>query len=553
MSVLQKYVEYVLFACCLGILSCTPRTAPKSELPNILLIVADDMGYSDLSCYGGEIPTPNLDDLAHKGVRFTQFYNGARCCPSRASLMTGLHPHQSGLGSMNGDKSGLPGYMGEISNECVTIAEALKPGGYGTYMAGKWHLTADTTRQRNWPLQRGFDRFFGTLNGGGNFFHPDRLMEGNQLTAYAEDFYYTEQIASHTIKYIQEHLKEKPASPFFSYVAFTAPHFPLHAPDTAIQKFEGAFDEGWDILRKKRFDRMKKMGLLEDHFSLSRRDTLIPAWEEEVHKDWEKRKMEVYATQLWLMDQEIGRIVEVLDKNEVLDNTLILFLSDNGGCAEEITMGWYNFVSRLTGGGRTSTGDTIHISNRPDVMPGPENTFQSVGLNWANLQNTPFRMYKRSTEEGGIATPLIVHWPKGIQRPGEIIRTPAYLPDLMPTILAAAGQTYPQEYQGNSILPVQGLNLFPLIKQNEQAPDRKMYWEHLSNKAIRDGDWKLVYSRTLGKWQLFNLREDPVEEKDLAAQFPETVHRLQEAWTQWAWNSKVFPNRETKNQSEENN
>lgn len=538
-----------LFTALLIILMAPPVSVEKEEVfdlersskrPNVLLILADDMGYSDLSCYGSEIPTPNIDELAFNGVRFTQFYNGARCCPSRASLLTGLHPHQTGLGGMTGQASKFPGYQGEISKNCVTIAEALKSVGYKCYMAGKWHLTGNLKDTVNWPKQRGFDRFFGSINGGGNFFYPNGLLLGNTLIEPDDDFYYTDRIATYVKKFISEHEKSNDEAPFFVYAAFTAPHFPLHAPDSSINKFKGKFDLGWDVLRKKRFDRMKELGLTNSNFKLSKRDSLVPPWVDEKSKEWEARRMEVYTAQMYHLDVAVGRIVDTLKDNDVFDDTLIMFLSDNGGCAEDITMGWYNFVTNRYGGRYTRHGDSLLVSNNPKVMPGTENTFQSVGRSWANLQNTPFKMYKHYTMQGGIATPLIVHWPRNIKQKGSIFNEPYYLIDVMPTILKAARTIYPKTYGGNSILPQEGISMLDTFFGLKSNVKRKMYWEHENNKAIREGDLKLV-STNGGDWKLYNLEEDPIEDNDLSNEFPKIVRKMKIDWRDWAWRTKVYP------------
>jgi len=316
---------------------CTETLAVKRgkvKRPNIILIMSDDMGFSDIGCYGSEIDTPNLNKLAANGLRFTQFYNTARCCPTRASLMSGLYQHQAGVGHMMGDR-GYEGYRGDLSNRCMTIAEVLKTAGYGTYMAGKWHLTPNTrpgTSQHNWPRQRGFDRFFGTIHGAGSFFDPNSLTLDNKLIAPWKDFYYTDAITDYASRFIKEH---KGDNPFFMYVAYTAAHWPMHAREKDIAKYKGRYKGGWDALRKERYERLKKMGLVDSKWPLTPRDPGVPAWEDEKMKAWNERRMEVYATMVDSMDQGVGRIVKTLEEKGELDNTLIFFLQDNGGCAEE--------------------------------------------------------------------------------------------------------------------------------------------------------------------------------------------------------------------------
>ncbi|MEC9092570.1 MAG: sulfatase-like hydrolase/transferase, partial [Planctomycetota bacterium] len=302
--------------------------------PNVIIMMADDMGFSDIGCYGGEIRTPALDGLAKNGVRFTQFYNTGRCCPTRAALLSGLYSHQAGVGWMMAD-NGHDGYRGELNRNCLSIAEVLKTAGYATYMSGKWHVTKDVRPdgdKSNWPRQRGFDRFFGTIHGAGSFFDPNSLTLENTQIAPKENFYYTDAISDQAIQYIDEHDRN---NPFFMYVAYTAPHWPMHALPEDIQRYKGRYDDGWDALRGQRFARQKQMGLIDKNWKLTPRDEGVPVWPQEKEKDWQIRRMEVYAAMVDRMDLGIGRIVNKLKEEDQLDNTLILFLADNGGCAEE--------------------------------------------------------------------------------------------------------------------------------------------------------------------------------------------------------------------------
>jgi arylsulfatase len=313
----------------------------EATKPNIVLILNDDMGYSDLGCYGGEVHTPNLDKLASGGLRFTQFYNTARCCPSRASMLTGLHPHQTGVGHMMSD-DGLEGYRGDLNNRCVTIAEALKSAGYETYMSGKWHITrhiGPDGPKHSWPCQRGFDRFYGIITGAANYWKPNTLNRDNDAIAHdelLEGYFITDAISDEAATFIRSHIKEKPHQPFFTYVAYTAPHWPLHAHEEDMARYEGRFAAGWDQLREERLLRMRDMEILKETWALSDRDPTQPPWQDASHKAWNQRRMEVYAAQIDRMDQGIGRVVQALEETHQLENTLILFLSDNGGCAEEL-------------------------------------------------------------------------------------------------------------------------------------------------------------------------------------------------------------------------
>lgn len=510
------------------------------EKPNVLIILCDDMGYSDVGCYGGEIDTPNIDRLASRGVRYTHFYSSARCAPSRASMLTGLFPHQTGIGILTYD-DGPDGYPGNLGQNCVTIAEALRASGYRSYLSGKWHLAKDTSNVNDtWPLQRGFDRFYGTLVGSGSFYNPPTLTRDNaniEAEAGAEDFYYTDAITENAVRFIRDHARDCADAPFFEYVAYTAPHWPLHAPEEEVAKYRGRFDAGWDRLREARFRRMKEMGILEAEAELTARDPSMPAWEEADHRDWRLRCMEVYAAQIDRMDQGIGNIVKALEETGQLDNTLIFFLSDNGGCAEQIHPHPEPGTSLLQ---RTHTraGEPVLLGNHPDVMPGSEATFQTYGP-WANLSNTPFRLYKSWVHEGGIASPLIISWPRHIREQGALRHVPGQLTDIMATVLEATGTPYPDRYQGRDILPLEGRSLLPGEAAGEEEP-RCLYWEHQGNAAVRIGAWKLVKEYP-NDWELFDLAADRAENRDLSRQHPEIAARLSAAYESWAERCGVIP------------
>lgn len=514
--------------------------------PNIVLILNDDMGYSDIGCYGGEIQTPNLDRLAANGLRFTQFYNTARCSPSRASLLTGLHPHQTGVGVLTYDM-GPEGYAGNLGKNCVTIPQALKASQYKTYMSGKWHVASSLTEPTDtWPLQRGFDEFFGTIIGAGSFYDPNTLTRGNQNIEHEaranKDFFYTDAISNQAADYIREHADQHPGQPFFEYVAYTAPHWPLHAHDEDIAKYKGRFDKGWDDLRAERLKRLVGEGMLKPEWALSDRDPSQPAWTEAQEKTWLLRCMEVYAAQVDRMDQGIGRIIAALEETGQLDNTLVIFLSDNGACAEDIPEGVTvdELVNKLMiAKARTRTGEEVHFGNNPSLMPGPENTYQSYGVAWANLSNTPFRLYKHWIHEGGISTPLICHWPNGIQEKGGIRHAPGYLPDIMATLLDVTDTPYPQSWEGQQVAPLEGSSLRPLFDQDglERAP---LFWEHEGNAAARSGRWKLV--RNYPKpWELYDMEADRTELHDLAGQYPERVQDMAAQYDVWAARCGVLP------------
>jgi arylsulfatase len=517
-----------------------------TKQPNIVLILNDDMGYSDLGCYGGEIQTPNLDRLAAHGVRFTQFYNTARCSPSRASLLTGLHPHQTGIGILTYD-SGPEGYAGNLNRQCVTIAEVLRSGGYRTYMSGKWHVSSNLKQPTDsWPMQRGFDEFFGTIIGAGSFYDPNTLTRGNVNAEHEarekDDFFYTDAISDEAVRFIREHHAKHADKPFFEYVAYTAPHWPLHAHDEDIAKYKGRFDKGWDELRVQRLERLVKSGLLAEHWKLTERDPTQPPWPQAQHKQWLLRCMEVYAAQIDRMDQGIGRIVRALEETGRLDDTLIVFLADNGACAEDIPEGVTieELVDKLMiARSHTRDGRPVKFGNDPELMPGPEDTYQSYGTAWANLSNTPFRLYKHWIHEGGIATPLIFHWPEGITQRGAIRHTPGYLPDIMATLLDITGIAYPAQWDGRDVAPLEGHSLASAFERDdgERPP---MFWEHEGNAAVRIGPWKLV-RKYPGPWELYDMERDRTETNDLAAQHPERVQEMARQYEGWAERCGVIP------------
>lgn len=513
--------------------------------PNILLILNDDMGFSDIGCYGGEVETPNLDRLAAQGLRFSQFYNTARCSPSRASLLTGLHPHQTGIGILTYD-SGPEGYAGNLNQHCATIPEVLKPAGYRSYLSGKWHVSSNLTEPTDsWPMQRGFDDFFGTIIGAGSFYDPNTLTRRNENAeheARQPGFFYTDAINDEAVKFLRRHKAEHPDQPFFQYVAHTAPHWPLHAHPEDIAKYTGRFDEGWDRLREERLERLVASGILDARWKLTGRDPRQPAWTDTENKAWLANCMEVYAAQIDRMDQGIGRILKALEDLDELDNTLVIFLSDNGACAEDIPQGVTvdELVDKLMiARSHTRDGRVVRFGNTPEIAPGPEDTYQSYGQAWANLSNTPFRLYKHWTHEGGISTPLIFHWPQGIAQRGEVRHTPGYLPDIMATIVDVAGVPYPQQLDGRSILPLEGHSLRKSFGADagERPP---MFWEHEGNGAMRDGRWKLV--REYPKdWELYDMVADRTETQDLAAQFPDRVEAMKQAYEEWAARCGVLP------------
>lgn len=500
------------------------------QRPNLVLIMADDMGFSDIGCYGSEIPTPNIDALANNGLRFSQFYNTSRCCPTRASLLTGLYQHQAGIGEMTSRReTSTDGFVGHLNEHCVTIAEALKPAGYQTFISGKWHVGEEDPAW--WPRQRGFDRFYGLTGGASSYFRPKGLYSDNQLLEIPDDpeYYTTDQFTDHALKFIKQ---RNESAPFFLYLAYTAPHWPLHAKEEDITKFVGKYRDGWDELRRKRFARQVELGIVPEEQGISPRDFEVPAWETltaEQQEDLDYR-MAVYAAQVHSMDMNIGRLVDYLESTGELDNTLIVFLSDNGGCPEPWQTREPTGTSHLGGGKREDI-------NNPNKGGGI-----SYGQGWANASNTPFRRYKTQSHEGGISTPLILHWPDGIKTDsGSIVHSPGHIIDIMPTFLELAAADYPDVVDGHYIHPIAGKSLVPVMKSGDRRPHDWLFWEHRLEGAVRHGDWKAILRQTTGRWFLYNLAQDRTETVDLASKYPEILNLMKSKWWEWAVTHKATP------------
>ena len=537
-------------------------TSKNDPLPNIVVILSDDMGFSDIGAYGGEIQTPNLDKLAHNGIRFTQFYNTGRCCPTRASLLTGLYPHQTGIGHMVNDRN-AEGYRGDLNDRCVTIAEALQPAGYANYMSGKWHVTPapklnQTPDKHNWPLQRGFDRFYGIINGASSFWDPNSLVRDNQQITMANDLLYqpaeayhlTDAISDNAVRFITEHDQTQP---FFMYIAYTAAHWPMHARERDIIKYAGVYDVGYDTIRQNRFDKMKEMGVISANSSCSE---IFGQWDDIEDKDFEAALMETYAAMVDQMDQGIGRIVQALERLNQLDNTLIFYLQDNGGCAENLS--WMKDQKPL--GPRESKPTLTPIPNDSifydssdpsqtrdgwpvlfgNVMPGPADTYLSYNKAWANVSNTPFREYKHWVHEGGISTPLIAHWPNGIRDSNELRHEPGHLIDIMATCIDLAGASYPETFQNQNIWPLEGKSLVPIFNDTDMNRDF-LFWEHEGNRALRMGKWKIVSKGPDVDWELYDMINDRVELHDLSKQNPDRLAEMVAIWEREAHRTLVYP------------
>lgn len=510
------------------------QTRSSSGPPNILMIVADDLGYSDLGCYGGEIRTPNIDSLAAKGVRLTRFYNLGRCCPSRTSILTGQYPHRVGVGHKVADL-GRPGYRGRISAEARTVAQVLAPHGYRSFISGKWHLgTPD-------PTTHGFEEFYGTLPSAQTFWDPNhmlRLPKGRRPRTYEPgEFYATDAVADHALDFLRS-ARSTPARPWFLYVAFHAPHFPLQAPPEEIARYTQTYQQGWDQLRQSRLQRMKKIGLVAPDTQLPPRSRYWnygelksgqnPAWESltaERQADL-ARRMAIYAAMIDRVDQNVGRLLADVQRHDEFDRTLTIFLSDNGACAE-----WDPYGFDI----KSSNQNILHRGEELDHMGG-RGTYHSVGSAWANASNTPWRLQKHYVHEGGISSPCVVRWPSQALPAGAIVDTPAHVIDLMPTLLAAAEG----DYEGP--LPLPGVNLLPMLQGEGDASlrDRPLFYEHEGNRAVHAGNWKLVALRD-EPWELYDLSVDRTEMNNLAAEHSDRVDRLSAAWEQWATAAQVTP------------
>lgn len=503
------------------------------DRPNIILIMVDDMGFSDIGCYGGEIPTPHLDELANNGLKFSQFYNTGRCCPTRASLLTGLYSHQAGIGWMTADQR-VDGYRGRLNDHCVTIAEVLGKAGYFTCMTGKWHVGFEHGVT---PWGRGFDRSLNLPAGGLHFNDQTGFKGGTKLflngsevsrddAQFDPPWYGTDLWTRQGIRFLDE--ADKQEQPFFWYLAHVAPHFPCMAPEETIAKYRGKYMAGWDRLRQERYERQVQSGLIDARWELESRPDAIPAWAS--LSDEQKRRyddmMAIYAAMIDEVDQSVGKLVRSLRERGQLDNTLILFLSDNGGNAEAGVEGRYRGEN-----------------------PGDPHSNVFIGRCWAHLNNTPFRKYKHYNHEGGTASPLIAHWPAGmsqIKELGSWIDTPAHVVDLMSTCVDLAEATYPREFSGNKINPMAGMSLKPLLTNQGVFEERPLFWEHEGNAAIRVGDLKLVREGMGGRWELFDLKADRTEQRDLAPTKPKLVTQMASRWQAWAKSVNALPKPATK-------
>ena len=523
-----------------GVESSKP-TAEKA--PNVLLILVDDLGYSDLGSYGGEIRTPHIDSLAEDGLLMTQFYNASRCAVTRASMMTGLYQHQVGVGANRPRET--PEYQAALNEQCVTLAEVLREAGYATYLSGKWHLGEEDSQR---PQARGFDRSYGILRGMSSYFNthpmPDKKGEGEELTinrdrkwrfllddvdvdvpettmemwARNEGFYTTDVFTDYAIEFLEEHQSERADKPFFLYLPYTAPHWPIQVFPEDIAKYEGRYDQGWDHLREERYQKQLELGVIEAHTALGPRTEKMGPWETASEEDRQEfvREMEGYAGMVDRIDQNVGRVLEKLERMGVAENTIVIFLSDNGGCHT-----------------------TKNNEGPPEVLGSPLSvvTYSYIG---ASVSNTPFRLQKQYIHEGGIATPFLVRFPKRIPA-GLMDRQVGHIVDIMPTLLDYCGATYPESFKGSTIPPLVGQSLRPVFEGKPLEQGTPLFWEHRGNKGVRVDDWKLVASHPGLEWELYNMAKDRSELDDLSSSMPGKRDELIALYTDWATANRVLP------------
>ncbi len=541
----------------------TNANTEQTDRPNIIVIMADDLGYSDLGCYGGEIATPALDRLAANGLQFTSMYNAARCCPTRASFLTGLYPHQAGIGGMTFDRE-LPGYRGYLKENTSTIAERLQAGGYQTGMVGKWHVSltnrrnpdvkpADDQDQLNWlahqadygdfspletyPVSRGFDKYFGNIWGVVDYFDPFSLVNGKKaVDQVSDDYYHTDAIGDSAVAYVEQFSEED--APFFLYVAHCAPHWPLQAPEETIRKYENTYKKGWRSIRQARYNRLVEQGLFDPE-TAPLPPFMFPeqSWATNPDSVWDARAMAVHAAMVDRMDQSIMKLIQKLEELDQLDNTVIFFLSDNGASSERPS----RYGPGFDRAGSTRDGETVAFPVDKDVLPGPQTVHAGIGPVWSHTINTPFRFWKAKTFNGGVNTPLIVHWPAVIQSHG-IRRESAHVSDLLMTSLDLAGLEYTTTFQGKETTPSPGKSMVPLLTgEGSYQPQASYFWDHMGSSAFRKGKWKIVRLRPDQDWQLFDLEKDVTETTDLSGEHPEIVQKMVAAWNERATELLAYP------------
>ncbi|MDO1450178.1 arylsulfatase [Rhodocytophaga aerolata] len=531
MSKNKLIVFFVLLVSLSFVQSVPQKEAEKKAAakPNLIVILVDDLGFSDIGCYGSEISTPNLDKMAQGGLRLTQFYNTSRCCPSRAALLTGLYPHQAGVGSMNANL-GTPAYQGYLNKQSITIAEGLKTQGYFTALSGKWHIGNEPDQ---WPSARGFDRTFSLIGGTSNYFYPHPyklrkddffILNGKKLDNYLTEakpdgYYLTNEITDYALLFLDEARAEK--KPFYLHITFNAPHFPLQALPEDIAKYRGKYKKGWDVIRTERYRKLLKLGVIKPEWKLSPRDSLVPAWNQlrATEQDAWDLKMAVFAAMVDRVDQNIGRILDKLKETGADQHTLILFMSDNGASHEYAFPLWKQ---------------TEEVTKQVKDLPADNrNSFVTYEYNWANVSNTPFQSFKHWEHEGGISSPFIAYLP-GTIKPNSFNHQPAHLIDVQATLFDLAGVKYPKTFEGNTLTPAQGLSLRNVLEGKPWTGHEVLYWEHQGNRAVRQGKWKIVSSYPENRWRLFDLETDRTELNDLSQSNAAKLQELIGLYEKWA-------------------
>jgi arylsulfatase A-like enzyme len=533
-----------------------PRREPPPGAPNVVVMLADDLGFSDLGCYGSEIDTPNLDGLAGRGLRYTSFHVAPMCSPTRAALLTGVNPHRAGLGTVAHSDAGFPGYAMELADDVVTAAEVFRDQGYATLMVGKWHLAKDSDcsaagPKHSWPCQRGFDRFYGFLDAFTNQHHPHRLVEDNHLVdvdRYPDDYFFTDDITDRAVSMLREHKASNPRQPVFLYFAHGSVHAPVVAKAHDIEKYADTYREGWDVLRERRWRRQQELGVIPEGLPLPPRNTEpdheVQPWDEldERVRELFARHMAVYAGMVDNLDQNVGRLLAALDELGELDNTIFFFTSDNGASREGELLGTSAYYVHLL------QGDDLEADlARIDELGGPTTT-PHYPRGWAMLGNTPFRLYKINTHAGGHSVPCIVSWPTRVQRGGELRRQYQHVTDVLPTLLECCGLTMPTERHGRTLASAAGAS-FAATFDDANAPSthREQLYEQLGHRGFYRDGWEVVtLHRPLtpfadDEWELYDLRADPNELHDLSAEHPERRRELAEAWEAAAWADRVYP------------
>ena len=538
-----------------------PPTAPPGS-PNVLVMLVDDLGFSDLGCFGSEIDTPSINTLAAEGVRYTNFHVNPMCSPTRASLLTGLNSHMAGMGHVAHFDPGFPGYAMELRENAVTMGDIFQSNGWASLMVGKWHLCKDSQLseagpKHSWPLQKGFERFYGILGGFTNFHHPHRLCEDNHaidIDTYPEGYYFTDDLTDQAIKMIRELRSSHPHKPWFMYFSHGAVHAPLQAKETDIEKYRNKYESGWDEVRKLRFEKQKEIGVIPSDVELPKRNHednhAVKAWDEltEKEKGLFARYQEIFAAMVDNVDQNFQRLRSSLEDMGEWENTIIVFTSDNGGSREGQELGtsaYFRTLLSFTGHKELESVDTDY--ERFDLLGGPR-SLAHYPMGWAMASNTPFRLYKTNTHQGGQQVPLIISWPKKLSDQNTIRKQYQHVTDLLPTICDLVGIKIPEEKDGEALPPAAGHSFAKSLDNPEVSSTHpEQYYEMIGHRGFYEEGWSAVTIRkpqtpfSEEKWELHHLSEDPTEIRDLSEKYPEKLEQLKDKWQQAAWDNQVFP------------